>query len=607
MKHARTTPEVAVDWTKCFGYETLISEEIEHYSEIEVTEDLKEGGIAANRAWFRWYEFLAALWQTDFIAEIVETARRFEAPRLLSLGCGYAGMELACARQLSGPYEMLALDVNENLFRRAREEVARDGLHVELQAVDLNYVVFEESAFDVVFAHASLHHLLNFEHLFGQVHQALRNGGRLIVLDIIGKTQVLFWPENVRFATDLVAKMPERYRRGLEADARTLFPGYIDGAAQEGMEGIRQEELEEQIGRYFHPLKMHKYNSFVRLLCTHPTIALSFDLNRAEDQEYLDSLFRLDLEQIASGGLRATEMFAVYEKKPRDLVLSADLGGWTAPQDHSRVSVCLLVEESIESLRTCFASLLAQTHRNLEIFLLLSDESREDVAELTRQLATSHPVRLIVSASSKEMWRRALAEATGEYVACLSSQDAWYPIKLSEQLAFMEQRPALGFGYAQAIVVDDRGRRTARVFGKDVVGDDISGTALESLIDGYEIPRSTAIFRRSCWLEVAPQEADVTTEDDLWLRLAARFEVGFQDRPLGMLRAPIMVSPESYEPRRQRHRETLARFREDAGLLDSQLGEPEIRRGCVADRNPEPPAGPGLLRRMARLLIGRRA
>jgi hypothetical protein len=92
---ARLTPEVTIDWTKCFGYEVLIEEEIELYSALEVTEDLKEGGIAANRAWNHWYEYLAATWRTDFGSEIVEAASRAAEPRLLSLGCGYGGMEIA--------------------------------------------------------------------------------------------------------------------------------------------------------------------------------------------------------------------------------------------------------------------------------------------------------------------------------------------------------------------------------------------------------------------------------------------------------------------------------------------------------------------------------
>lgn len=600
MKRIRATPDVAVDWTKCFGYSALVSEEIEHYSAIEVTEDLKEGGIAANRAWERWYRYLTAAWQTDFTAEIVAAARRFEAPRLLSLGCGYGGMEIACARQLGGAYEILAVDLNENLFRQAREEVARDGLNVEFQALDLNFAEIEESSFDVVFAHASLHHLLNFEHLFAQVYRGLSNGGRFIVLDIIGKTQVLFWPENIRFATDLVTHMPELYRRGLAADAKVLFSSYLDGAEQQGMEGIRQEELEEQIGRYFRPLKTFKYNSFVRLICTHPTIALAFDPERTEDQAYLDSLFRLDLDQISKGALRATEMFSVYEKRPR-----GELEEGAGPRNDARVSVCVACDGTAEELRTCVASLLAQTHRNVEV-VLLAPTGGSEVAELARSLAVGDPrVRLAASASVRSVTEA----ATGEHIAFVSCRDSWYPVKLAEQLAFLEERPAAGCVYAQAIVVDDRGRRTSRAFGTEVVGEDISTQPLERLIEGAELPRSTVLFRRACWQQSELADSDPATDEDLCLRTAARWQIGFQERPMGMLRASMETAGED----RERRLGALERLRRDALRLGPRLAEPQIRAaldrrivelgGSAEGKPPAPlPSRPRLLSRIARLL-----
>ena len=536
MRPARVTSELAVDWTKCFDYERLVAEEIAHYSQLEVTAELKEGGVHANRAWLGWYQFLCASWKTDFGAEIVGAARRFEAPRLLSLGCGYGGMELDCARRLVGPYEMLALDVNESLFRRARVEVASAGLHVEFQALDLNFLELEPSSLDVVFAHASLHHLLNFEHLFAQVHRALKENGRLIVLDIIGKTQVLFWPENIRFATELVARMPERYRQGLAAEPQALFAGYLDGSEQSGMEGIRQEELEDQLSHWFHPLQMFKYNSFVRLICTHPTIAPAFDPDRPEDRAYLDSLYRLDLDQIARGNLRPTEMFAVYERRP-----ATELAPSTTLRREPKVSVWVDCDGSAAELVTCFSSLRAQTHGNLEILLFMPADDG-DVVQLAHRLASSRAdVRLIASPSRADGfsgWRDALTVSRSDYVACMSSRDTWYPVKVAEQVALLEERPALGLAYSQAVVVDERGRRSSQAFGTDRVGEEAAPAALEGWLDGDPAPRSTLLIRRACLEQLADLDADLRTEEDFALHVVATREAGFLGHPLGMLRAP---------------------------------------------------------------------
>jgi SAM-dependent methyltransferase len=532
---ARVASEVAVDWTRCFGYEGLVAEEIEHYSNVEVTEDLKLGGVAANRAWERWYRFLAARWATDFVSEIVAGTAGREAPRLLSLGCGHGGMEIDCARRLAGrSYEILALDLNPALFRRARGEVDRDRLRIDFQAIDLNFVELEANAFDVVFAHASLHHLLNLEHLFAQVSRALKPGGRFVVLDIIGKTQVLFWPENIQFATRLVAKMPQGYRRGLPATPAVLFPSYLEGADLPGMEGIRQEEVEAQIRRHFSPVKEFKYNSFVRLICTHPTLAYAFDVESAEDRDYLDGLFRLDLEQIVAGRLRASEMFAVYEKDPAVGRSCAERAAETG--DEPRVSI-FVVADCPRTLGRCLASIAAQTHRNFEVFVLVTDGGTE-----LGELPGVHLVETVQMDEEGVDLTPALDAASGDYVALLSGCDAWFPIKLATQVSFMEQRPEVGLVHAPAVVVDERGRRTSRALGSDVVGEAVGGRRPPRLVDRRCVPRSTALLRCACCRELAAASGGQLDEESLWRGVAARWPVGFQARPLGMLRAPDGVS-----------------------------------------------------------------
>lgn len=156
---------------------------------------------------------------------------------------------------------------------------------------------------------------MNLENLFYQVYQGLKENGRFVVLDIIGKTQALFWRKNRQFAIDLVNKMPAKYRPGV-SDARTIISPYRRVSLQIGMEGIRQEQIEKLIRKCFSPIKMFKYGSFMRLICTDPVVGPSLNPDVEEDKEYLEHLFNLDVKQVEDGKLRPTEMFAVFEKKP---------------------------------------------------------------------------------------------------------------------------------------------------------------------------------------------------------------------------------------------------------------------------------------------------
>jgi len=81
------------------------------------------------------------------------------------------------------------------------------------------------------------------------------------------------------------------------------------------MKGIRQEEVELQVGKFFTPIKMFKYGSFMRMICTHPELGRRLDPDRITDREYLEYLFQLDLQQVQMKKLRPTEMLAVYIKK----------------------------------------------------------------------------------------------------------------------------------------------------------------------------------------------------------------------------------------------------------------------------------------------------
>lgn len=321
----KRSAEIADDRTAEVDYERLVSEEIEEYDNIEVTTDLREGGIHAQAPWAEWFSFLNRyVMGRSLQEEVVAFCRLLRTPpRLLSLGCGYGGIELAVARrlrELGVEFELVAVDLNDHLFAKCREVTAQEQLPIVWEAVDLNFVELESSSFDLMFAHASLHHILNLEHLFAQLATGLRPGGRLIVHDLIGEAQTLFWRDNVEFVREVVRDMPERFKGGLTIEE--LVPEYRPPDLQVGMEGIRQEEILDQLNSFFEPVVLHKFGAIMRMVCTHPVIGTSIDMSNAADLAYLEDLFRLDLELVRTSRLRPTEMFGVFVERPAPLVVA---------------------------------------------------------------------------------------------------------------------------------------------------------------------------------------------------------------------------------------------------------------------------------------------
>jgi SAM-dependent methyltransferase len=321
-----TTLDVVLDRTGQTpkDYNRLVAEEIEHYDGIAVTDQLTEGGIHAYKSWEHYFQYLYNnYFKLSFYEAVWRAVEGREAPTVLSLGCGYGGHDLEIARKLRSPYELIAVDLNPRVYDTASRRAEAEGLHIRFQPLDLNRVALRPGHFDVIYAVASIHHILNLEHLFEQLHRGLKDDGRLVVLDIIGKTQVEFWRENVEYAAEVVRRLPSRYRppvgrrfwRRWLFDPYTIIPRFIEPQIQEGMEGIRQEEIVPLLERWFQPQKLFYYDAYMRILCTNWFLGPRLDPRNDEDRKVLEWLIDQEMEVISSGKLRPTEVFGIYTKK----------------------------------------------------------------------------------------------------------------------------------------------------------------------------------------------------------------------------------------------------------------------------------------------------
>ncbi len=320
-----TVDEVQRDFTKSADYRRLVEDEIQHYSGIEVTENLTEGGVHDSKAWtFNFHYLYRHSFRTNPYEQVALIANQRKNPRILSIGCGYGGHELQIAQLLHQPYDLIALDLNPSIFREAERRAAAQGLSVRFKCVDLNFLEIQPASFDVIYAIASIHHVLNLEHFFATIHRGLKADGRLVMLDIIGQRQVLHWKENVEFAAEVVRGMPRRYRASAKPlwkqwvhgfDPYTIISRYVEPSEQVGMEGIRQEEIEPLLGHWFAGERVFHYNAFMRLICTNPYLGKRLDPAIDQDRLYLEDLIRLDQAQVHSGKLRPTELFGVFARR----------------------------------------------------------------------------------------------------------------------------------------------------------------------------------------------------------------------------------------------------------------------------------------------------
>jgi glycosyltransferase involved in cell wall biosynthesis len=194
-----------------------------------------------------------------------------------------------------------------------------------------------------------------------------------------------------------------------------------------------------------------------------------------------------------------------------------------------RVSVIIPAYNAAKFIRATIASVLAQTHADLEV-IVVDDGSVDETASLVEAIAQDDSrVRLHRQANAGVSAARnaALALASGAYIAPIDADDLWHPTKLEKQLAiFAASPPSVGFVYCWFAVIDENDdvifpRRiyytpTGHVYPQLVVGN-IVGNA------------SSPLLRRSVASEVGGYDTGFREgcEDlDFYLAAAERCEFG---------------------------------------------------------------------------------
>ncbi len=197
------------------------------------------------------------------------------------------------------------------------------------------------------------------------------------------------------------------------------------------------------------------------------------------------------------------------------------------------VSVITPVFNGETWLEEALDSALAQTFPSLEI-IVVNDGSTDDSLAIARARARDDGrIRIIDQANAglPTARNRAMKVARGAYLALLDADDAWLPDHLLLVMQAFERDPDLGLVHANIERVDADGALV-----------DIPNRYWHEHTDVFEalalrhehVSCPTAVFSRLALDTVGgfdPRFTGLGCEDrDLWLRIAARFRIGFLDQ-----------------------------------------------------------------------------
>jgi glycosyltransferase involved in cell wall biosynthesis len=121
------------------------------------------------------------------------------------------------------------------------------------------------------------------------------------------------------------------------------------------------------------------------------------------------------------------------------------------------LSVVIPTYNRAQWLRVAISSALQQTHPPLEI-LVVDDGSTDNTKEVCAQLGS--PVRHIPQehAGAAVARNRGVAEARGDYIAFLDSDDLWEPTKLEIHIAVHRAVPQAEWSVSDCLMIDLEGR-----------------------------------------------------------------------------------------------------------------------------------------------------
>lgn len=205
------------------------------------------------------------------------------------------------------------------------------------------------------------------------------------------------------------------------------------------------------------------------------------------------------------------------------------------------ISVVIPLFNKEATIERSLRSVLAQTFQDFEI-LVVNDGSTDGGSQL---VAGNPRVRLVnqPNAGVAAARNRGIAEARGEIVAFLDADDEWLPEFLATVDGLAAARPEAGM-FGTSYLYESRPAVLS-----DATMPDYFRVATES---APPINASAVAVRKAALAAVGGFPVGVKSGEDLltWARLAARFPLAYDARPLAVIHdaAPVWRRPDDGDP-----------------------------------------------------------
>lgn len=250
----------------------------------------------------------------NFVQRLKSRVEAGKSVKVLSLCSGAARIEASFAAQLGCNVEWSLLDINVDLLGLASKQFSPE-IKLDLIEANVNELDFSGDKWDVILCVSALHHVVELERVIRFCHESLNEGGEFWSIgEYVGKNGNRLWPNARDDANKIFERLPKEYR--LNRHSNRIDQKIPDNDCSVGcFEGIRSEEIESILDRWFHPEDVYRRNCFLWRLIN---LAYSdnYDVTKSSDRMLIIRMVNSEIAHFQTGG-RGTELFGVY--RPRVL------------------------------------------------------------------------------------------------------------------------------------------------------------------------------------------------------------------------------------------------------------------------------------------------